>query len=389
MIYLIILIVLLILTYKFDVCEQVNGRNISIYFVSFLLIIVAGFRYRIGLDTMRYMEYYDNIPSFNNLTFNHFILSQHEPLYFLIEVFAKTISSEFFVLQVIQSVFVNLVVINFFKKNTKYLFTAILFYYLILYISFNCEAMRSSMAVAIFLLSYPYLKEKRWVLYYIFAFLAMMFHTSAIALLIVPLFTRIKMNKFSILYLFAAFIIAFIVSENIKLILSQISVTDSLSRKADLYLNSNYSGQVLNIFGIISNLIMYVIIPYFVVRRLYKTNKQRLEYEYLILLCISVAILSIKVQIFERLLDYFMPFLLLALAEYLGAKIHSVTQNKLIKYYAMLYLFVFIFLKIYGQYFGNISGIYNYNRYLPYYTIFTKEKSPERESLYNKSYTGF
>ena len=389
MIYLNIFIILLILIYKYDVCQQTRGRDISISLVFFLLIIFAGLRYRVGLDTMQYMQFYDNIPSFSDISFESFIITRHEPLYFIVEVLAKTISPDFFVLQFIQALFINLVIINFFKKNTKYLFTSILLYYLVLFISFNFESMRSSMAIAIFLMSYDCFKEKKWIKYYFFSFFAIMFHTSGIILLILPFLPKIKISNFSFLYLFPAFILALFLGENLELIFNKIAITDNLSNKFNRHLSSSYSGQVLTIKGIISSILMYVLIPYFVVRRLFKIKKKRLEYEFMILLSILFSILAIKVQLFQRLLDFFIPFLLLAFAEYLGAMSYKKTGNKYTKHYAIFFISIFLFLKVYGQYFGNISGIYNYNRYLPYHSIITKEKSQEREKLYYNSYNNY
>ncbi|MPQ46456.1 hypothetical protein GCQ56_05485 [Marinifilum sp. N1E240] len=386
MVYLVVLCVLLLFTFKFDVSKQVRGRKFSIYFASFLLIILSGFRYRIGLDTMQYMKYYEYIPTFDILTYQDIIFSPHAPLYFIIEVFAKTISPDFFVLQIIHAVFVNLIIVNFFKKHTKYVFTAILLYYLTLYVSFNFEVMRASMAIAIFLGSYDYLRQKKWIMYYIFCVLAIMMHVSAIILLIIPFLTKLKMTKYGIFYLFIAIILSIIIGENIKFIFEKIAVSKSLIRKSELYLNSQYSGQVLNIFGVITTVISNVLLPYLAVVRLKKIKNKRLDYEFLIILCILMSIFSINVQIFVRYIQFFFPFLLLAFTDLIGLTIYTRYSNKSINLKVTFIMVLFLVLKLKGQYFADISGISNYNRYLPYSSILTKEESILREKMFDSQY---
>lgn len=386
MIYILIFFILIFFVYKYDYKNHIRYRDLNVLLVTFIIILFSAFRYRVGLDTIRYMSFYPNIPSVEDISFAYYILSRHEPLYFLIEVIAKTISPDFFVLQLIQALFVNLVIIYFFKKNTKYIFTSILLYYLILFVTFNFEAMRSSMAVAVFLMSYAFLKERKLLIYFLFSALALMLHSSALVLFILPFVPIIKINNSIFIYFFITLIISFIIGENIETIFNQLSFTDNLLDKANNYLDSSYSGQVLTLKGVISSIIMYLLIPYFVVKRLLIINNERLSYEFMIVMCIIVSILAIKVQLFERIRDFFMPFLILGFAEYLGTISFSKTLNKFKRHYAVIFVSVFIFLKIYGQYFGNISGIPNYKRYLPYHTIINEKKSQDREYMYFKSY---
>ncbi len=388
MVYLIILFIILFFIYKFEISKQIKGKSTSIYIISFLLIMVSALRYRIGLDTMRYMEFYDNIPTIKDLSMEYYLISGHEPLYFLVEVFAKTISPDFFILQIFVSVFVNLVVINFLKKNTKYVFTAILLYYLVLYVGYNFEAMRQSTAVAIFLLSYKYLKEKNWIKYYLFCFIALMLHTSGLVMFFVPVFIKVKIDRYFILYLIIVIALFILVRDNMGTIFDKISITDRLSQKAEMYRYSEYSKNVLNVKGILTMVTIYMIIPYIALRNFVRLNSTRLDYEYLIILNMVIALLSFEAQIFSRYLDYFTPFLLLALVEYIGKNLYlPTTNNNLVpKLITSIYVFTFILIKINGQYFAYTNGVEDYYRYIPYYSVITEEKSPEREKLFRFSY---
>lgn len=131
---------------------------------------------------------------------------------------------------------------------------------------------------------------------------------------------------------------------------------------------------------------MYVLMPFVVVRRLLKISGERVEYEYMILLVIAISVVSIRVQIVQRLLDYFIPFLIVGFAEYLGELSYKKSVSSFTRLYAIVFVLSFVSLKIYGQYFGNISGIYNYKRYIPYSSIITENKFQEREDLYSRSY---
>lgn len=401
MVYFFVVLLLVFLRFRYDVQNIIFGKKFAIYLVTIILICLAGFRYRIGLDTMRYMEFYYKIPTILNISMLDYYSSRHEPLYFLIESISKLISPEFFVLQIFQAIIVNIAVVYFLVKNTKYIFTGILIYFLTLYISFNFEGMRSAVAVSMFLFSYEFIKKEKWNYYFLLTILASLFHTSAIILFFVPLVLKLDIRGKWFSYIILGFVISFALGSYIDLIFEQISVNRILSQKAETYLQSDYLGQMLNYIGVITHITSLVVIPSVILQILKRMNTIKISYggyvkfitfearyEKLIMLNIIIAILTIKVQIFYRFLEYFTPFLIIGFSEVIGKNnfAQKGSANRAISIFSIV---LFLMLKIYGQYFGSINGIPNYNRYLPYSSIFSKEESLAREKIYNSSYSNF
>ena len=54
--YIPILLLLFFLSFSYDFLGHKRGYNLGYYFIYLLLVVVSGFRYRIGADTFAYQE---------------------------------------------------------------------------------------------------------------------------------------------------------------------------------------------------------------------------------------------------------------------------------------------------------------------------------------------
>ena len=72
-----------------------------------------------------------------------------------------------FCIQLFQAIFINYAISRTIVFNTKYIFTATLFYFVYLYTELNFEVMRESFAVGFFLFSLEAYKRNLWFKYYI------------------------------------------------------------------------------------------------------------------------------------------------------------------------------------------------------------------------------
>ena len=71
MIYIFIAILLLFFSFRYDICGKSKGRDLLYYMVMVILIMTAGLRYRLGIDTPNYIShFYHDIPSLGNLTYD-------------------------------------------------------------------------------------------------------------------------------------------------------------------------------------------------------------------------------------------------------------------------------------------------------------------------------
>lgn len=390
MAYISILFILITFTFIFDFGKIKKGKSFAFFSTLIILILFSGLRYRVGFDTIRYMKVFENsIPTFSSFDFSYILINRHEPLFLLLEIVAKSIYPQFVTVQLILSIILNLSVFYFIKRNTEYVFTSILFYFLVIYISFNFETIRQATSVAIFLFAIQYIQQKNWSKYYMLSTVAVLFHVSAIILFIIPALPKIFKYKYLIFYLLGAILVSYIISNHFASIINLVAVTDQLATKASNYANNeSYSGQRLNIAGVITHTIINVLIPsYFLYLNKRKSPLEIFQFDYLIIFYIIISILMIKIQLFYRLLDYFFPFLIILQAKTFGNFVFNRKRFSLTRAASQTFIVIFVVFKIYGQFFGTRYGVKNYHRYLPYSSVLTKNEDPIRESMYWKDFT--
>ena len=151
-------------------------RKILFYLLFLYAVLLAGLRYRVGGDTIIYMDDYADLPTLSELSIEDFFYQQTEPFYLLLCVLVRMISPEFYLFQLIHALLVNFAVFRFFKKYSNYPFIGLFIYFLWFYFIFNYEFLRESLAVSVMLLAYGYYQNKRWKKYYACATIALMFH---------------------------------------------------------------------------------------------------------------------------------------------------------------------------------------------------------------------
>lgn len=394
MIYLVIFFILIYFTYRYDYIGQKAYRLNAYYLVLFLLIVVAGFRYRIGLDTIRYESAFRWLPSLWELRWDDFKDNNYDPLYLLFSSLAKSISSEFWVMQLIQAILVNTIIFSFIKKYTSRIFFATLLYYVFLYLNFMCEVMREACAVSMFLLSWKYFEKEKWLPYYVLCIAAFLFHSSAILLFILPvlkwlhLTNLMRMNKYTAVFLLAVLVGGFVIQRYFFDYLNLLAFTGRIEDRIGRYAESDLSGTVLNINGILSTVIQTILYPFVAIiclKRQY--NVRSFSMEPMIFLCFTFALLTIPIAIFYRYNNYFMPFAIIAMSEIaFQRKIYLSRKRYVYISRFLLWLIIFtplLFLKIYG-YNSSVKGsnLKEYMRYYPYSSIFDKEINRNREALF-------
>lgn len=395
MIYISLFTLLLIFTYHFDYCKKLKYRNFCYILILILFILIAGFRYRLGIDTIRYENNFRWIPTLFEIKSSDFEDSKYDPLYFLLSSFAKTVCPDFWFLQFLQACLVNIVVFAFIRKYTVNIFFAVLFYYTFLYINFMCEVMREACAVSMFLLSWKYFITNKWFKYYIYCILAFLFHSSAILLFFLPifkwigLFTFLACNRKAVIFLVLVLMFGFYIQQNFFEYIEIIALTERLTDKIEDYVDSDLSGQTLNIFGVLSTFMLYIIYPYIAaVAVKNREHVSRLKMEPMVFLCFIFALLSVPISIFYRYNNYFMMFSIIVVADFMySTRVYLNKKNFVkIKHFLCwaLILFPMFLLKLYG-YSNAIQGsrYKEYMKYYPYCSIFDKKIDKDREAVFS------
>lgn len=84
-----------------------------------LLILVAGLRLIVGGDTQTYMGDYDRYPTLEEFNIFTFAMFRYQPLWIMLNVLAKSIYQEFYVLQIILACIVNPITFYIIQKETE------------------------------------------------------------------------------------------------------------------------------------------------------------------------------------------------------------------------------------------------------------------------------
>lgn len=378
MIYFYIFFLLIFLCYNFDFSNK-GGKDSAYWTTCLILILLAGFRYRVGGDTLNYMYTHELIPQFTIYNILPRINGvRAEQGWIMLTSLAKLIGPDFYWVQLIQAAIVNIAFFTFFKRYTKYCFSCVLFYYICAYFYFNFEILRESLAVSIFLLfSIRYLAEKKYLKYFLSIIVTMAFHSSAILLVIIPTLYNLVNRKeanflviCTIIYVFGLFL---------NPLFNQLIIGLGLfSDKFGTYLDYNFT-----IFGKIMGYILYVLLPLIVY---HYAKKYESPSRYFLVIYALIGASTSLFSIFFRFINYFTPFLILNIAlifveVLLNSKTRTRIENSIIY---ILFIVVFFNQRI----FVTVDKNNNYKWYsywYPYHSIFDPQIDPTREYIWRNN----
>lgn len=375
MLYFSIIIYLILSALIYDFIEIKTGKNLNFYLIYILFICLSGFRYYVGGDTFNYIYQHNFIPTLSELPHANIGVTKFRPLWLLLSSSAKSITDSFILVQFIHAIIVNSIIFKFIKDNTKNIFTAILLYFIGYYFYFNFEILRESLAICVFIISLKYYSKNKWFYYYIFAFVAFLFHYSAIILFVIPLFKNVEI-KYGYILIF--FIAGAFLNKMLLNYLDSLSGNTIVSYYIETYKTYNYT-----FYGLISIALFYIIYPKLLL--IINDNFLKINYKFFKLfnLYMILGAASALFFIFFRFLNYFTPILFLLLADMLHALyIKGIFIRKMRVAIIAFLLIAFIHC---NKYFADTSkyaaGSRWYSHWYPYYSIFNKKIDPIREKF--------
>ena len=393
MIYFAILSYIILLSYVYDFGHHKFGRNFHFLILLIILICLAGFRYRIGVDTIRYEMAFSQVPVLSQLDLHAFQEAKYDPLFLILASTAKTLNPEFWVLQMFQSLLVNIVFFRFFYKNTKYLFLSLLLYFCLIYVGHMTETMRESCAISMFLFGREFYKKGHKIKLLLCCILAYLFHSSAIILFIIFAIIAINLDKYIrftkgvIIFALCVLVIAPLVQDFFINNISYIAITTRIMDKIEMYSATDMFDQRLNIFGIIVIVLLYVFIPYICIITL-RNTKYATKLEFILVLEMFFAVISAPIYIFYRYVGYLMPFVIIALTNSLAENNLTlplwgkIKTNNIIAWSIILLPFIINTIYVMNHTVRN-SNCKNYSKFYPYSSIFSKELDADREALFS------
>ena len=398
MIYFVILALLVVLSWQYDILGKTEKKEFWYRLLLIIFILVAGLRYRLGGDTINYIKYfYYETPYLWKLSTEDFFAT--EPLFLLLNSVVKSLGLKFYVVQLIQTLIVNSLVFAYVKKHSLYPFTCIFFYSIYMYFFYNFEELRASISVAICLFANDYLLDKKWLKGFMLYILGTMFHYSTVLLFVTPFFLFLKMNIMGeviiLLSLFAAFIIQTKLGDYLFLFELNNSVADKMSGyvDSDVFFKRN----------ITIRSILFSVIPYFVysafailfVKRI-RNSIELLRLQPFFVLGLIFVVMSIPVPVFYRFVHFYAIYFVLLFA-YLfvelikNAKGISISLAVIRTSVLFIPFFLLAVRNIRSPFVSNAdaglssesaSKYYNYQKYYPYSSVISRSLDEDRENLY-------
>ena len=358
--YLIPFILTIFGTVVYDISKVHNNlKNVLWYFLYFYLTLLIGLRYMVGGDSYFYMQYFNNLSS--SSMFDISWDAEYQPLFSIFTAVAKSIYPSFTSFQILHSLIINTILFLFISKNSKFKFFTLFLCLLMFYINFTVEILRESLAIMVFILNYKNLENNNWVKYYLGVIIAVMFHLSAIFLILLPLFKFLKLNKKYIILL----IISFFVLNQFSYLFTFFENFEKINKKITDYSEASYGWK--------STLLFFITRTLFPVGLLMWTKLKfnvSIKYESLICVFGLLGVFSIvNTIIFTRFTNYFFLFYCLALADVFIPffRKRSLSINK---------IFAFATFLVIVPCYGYISFYWPeryFEKWVPYYSIFSNE----------------
>lgn len=386
MIYLLLIIIFLypILTHmRVDDCF----KSKYYWFECVCLIIVAGFRYQVGGDTFGYMADWDFMPNLKEINASSFLLTRYQPLWVVINAFAKSLNEEFFVLQIIEAAIINIATFYIICKasSPRNVFHITLIYMLSSFLFFNCEIMREAISIGLFYIAFNQLINHNYLRYFLIITVAFFIHDSAVILFLVPLFLKFLEREISIKTIFICFLVSLLVS---RPYIMSFWVNYLPGARGETFLNKYGAMEIGSILGIIRSII-FVLLYYY----LLKIEEGRLSKmtEYGLKIFLILRIFGIAMPIFSsRLCNFFTIFFYIAIAD---AIVENFNRRRIVSYVFIMMLSF----STYRYYFNDVTKwvtssttstrYHFYELFYPYYSIFD-DPDPEiisrRKAIYHQ-----
>lgn len=378
---------------------DLNGStkyNELFYWATFLfLTCIAGFRYRLGIDTIAYMQIFESeIPLLSNFLYYYKMdMLPFEIGSSFIFSLGKTLSDSWDFTQFLIAIITNVSIFTFAYKNSDYKFTFILLYFIFLFFDLNYETLRQALALSIALYAFQYLKTKSYLLYYILSILAISCHIVALMLLIIP-WLQIQFNKKVLIILsisiFLTSSIIWALSENAVSFIDSLGI-EFLTNKTTGYLTGSWA---LDEAGINSNwkgwLMSFILLPLQCILLIFcvKTNSSIATHKFLmpffLLWCILIPIQKI-LPVTYRFVEFIYPFIFIVFAEII---ITTLKNKYSYRHFALcILIMILLYSRVYQRFFTIDSIRHSQPRLVscyPYANTFTKENNDKREIYYRE-----
>lgn len=333
----IVYVILIISILIFGMLFQKNNKKVYSIIMMILFTLIAGLRhYTIGNDTANYVDFYSKIHWYEMEIFD---ISRFEKGYIALNLLiAKTNLSYTFFLLVCAAI-TNFFVCRFIRENSKNMCISFLLFVLCLFFFQEMNIIRQFLAMAIFLFSLKYIKERKLIKYIICILLAGMMHNSAFMMIPLYFLYGFKLNIKNISIIVFITLITYMFFHKIL-----VNVTMILGLYQG-YVESMYGSDKL---GNVISFLMYLCI--FIFLYIVSKNKDKTLFDEFMLLCVFILailnFLAIKISVFTRVAMYLSVLITIAIPNFIENYIK--TSDKKVMYFCILICFsIYCFVILY------------------------------------------
>lgn len=317
LIYFIPIILAIAWSIKYDRQEEFDAsKNHRFWFLCVILSLITGLSYALGGDKQLYLtefdEYSPNLSDFGKEITDGFLDRGQMPGWVTVNMFAKVFFNSFYLVQILEAFWVNIAVFYTFKRYTQHVFLCSLLYCLTFtYFAFNTEVMREGFALGFCLYACEAYFRRKYKLAVLLFLSGLMFHVSAIIMLMIPVIRFRITNRRFVFVLGGAllfwFFSNFFFTRVVDMLLGQ---EGRLIAKILIY--STFSSGGIGAFVFFS--LIYMFSPYWLMHigigkgSQDKSVVRRKETFMAMYLCISIVVISIPPL--SRFYNYLLPFFL-------------------------------------------------------------------------------
>jgi len=365
--YIIIILLLLLLFFKGN--EYLNDEkrflNIRIATISLLLLFI-GLRGHVYSDWSSYYPFFEDLPTiWSGDILNEFKTASMEPGFIIYSVLIKSFFPNYFIWVFINTAIDIWVLDKIFKKYTKYYVLAFIVFFVMngLMVEFNLY--RNAKAIILFILSLEYLKNRKFIPYFLINLLGFTFHYSA--LLFLPLYFILDREiPRSIVYLI--FIVSNIVFifhlKWINLVLGDIVSLLNVSLISEKTLGyADSASEVVFSLGYFERVISFLVFTILYKRLVALNSINRIFYNVFLFYLIFIFCFS-EVMVFSERFSYLFCFAYW----FLYPNVYTLISSKMNKSIFLSIFILFLFLRLaagnknlLSKYDNLLFGIENYD----------------------------
>lgn len=174
---------------KYGTGRKQRSQNHFFFFMLVLTLALPITLRRTYNDTGAYINSFLSAPSLIELLSEDSLHLLRNPLFRIYEALIRTFTDNYMIFFMFPAFFVQYSYVQFIRKHSPSLVIGVMIYLLLGTYTFSLAAMKQTLAMAILLYSVDALIERKYIRFFLLVFTAFLFHTYAIAFLILPLFT--------------------------------------------------------------------------------------------------------------------------------------------------------------------------------------------------------